>query len=95
MRESLPKEFVSDTTPNKEVVESVLREWLVTNPEIDWDKKEAHCKELESLLGSGAHVHTDNKTIGEFHIVLMDDNQKFMGVCEMYCQSETFQWLQC
>ena len=94
-RNNIPKEFLSDTIPDKEMIEGILREWLAANPDIDWVYKDNHAKDIEGLLGSGAHVNGDYKTAGEFHIVFTDSNEKFMGVCEMYADSETFQWLQC
>jgi hypothetical protein len=94
-RDRIPKEFLSDTTPDKEGIEAILTEWLSANPDIDWVHKDSHAKDIEGLLGSGARVSADYKTAGDFHIVFFDDNEKFMGVCEMYCQSETFKWLQC
>jgi hypothetical protein len=94
-RKNIPAHMDSPDRPDKEMIEGILREWLAANPDIDWVYKDNHAKDIEGLLGSEAHVTADYKTAGEFHIVFTDSNEKFMGVCEMYADSETFQWLQC
>ena len=95
MRERIPKEYLSDQTPDKERIEGILSEWLGANPDIDWVYKDNHAKDIEALIGGNVKVSPSPMKVGEFHIVCMDENQKYMGSCEMDCQTETFQWLQC
>lgn len=81
---------------NKEGIESLLREWLEANQAIDWSDKGTYALELQSLIPDRCHVLTsaDNKP-GDFYIVFLGDNDRSIGVCEMYATTETFKWLQC
>jgi hypothetical protein len=80
---------------NKKGIESLLTEWLEANQAIDWSNRNSYGSEIQSLIPDKCHVLCSYEKPGDFYIIFLDDNERSIGVCEMYASSETFQWLQC